>query len=346
MRKLLIILLFLPLLVTEVKGLEIEAPTVPESAMDFMPSSPDNFAEGLMEVLRDALLHFSPALKEAAGVCICAIAAVLVTSVVQAFPGVSTKVVNLAGGVAVAAVLLDTSHSMIRLAADTVVEISQYGKLLLPVMTTAMAAQGGVSASATLYAGTAFFDSILSSLIARVLTPFVYIFLALGVAHSAIGEEILKNLRDSIKGFMTWGLKTILYIFTGYISIAGVVSGSTDAAMLKAAKLTISGAVPVVGGILSDASEAVLVSAGTIKNAVGIYGMFAILAIWLGPFLKIGAQYLLLKGTGTICSAFGSKEINSVIQDFSTAMGFLLAMTGALCLMLMISLVCFLRGSV
>ena len=100
----------------------------------------------------------------------------------------------------------------------------------------------------------------------------------------------------------------------------------------------------MVGGILSDASEAVLVSAGTVKNAAGIYGMLAVIAIWIGPFLKIGLHYLLLKLTGAVCAIFGSKEMSGLVGDFSSAMGMLLAMTGSVCLMLMISLVCFMRG--
>ena len=144
---------------------------------------------------------------------------------------------------------------------------------------------------------------------------------------------------------MTWCLKTLLYIFTGYIGITGVVSGTADAAAVKAAKLAISGAVPVVGGILSDASEVVLVTAGTVKNAVGVYGMLAIAAIWLGPFVKIGAHYLLLKGCGLICGVFGSKEHCTLIQDFSSAMGLLLAMTGSVCVMLLVSMVCFMKGA-
>ena len=108
-------------------------------------------------------------------------------------------------------------------------------------------------------------------------------------------EEILKKLCGFVKWLSVWILKMILYVFTGYIGITGVVSGPTDAAALKAAKLTISGFVPIVGGILSDASEAVLVSAGVVKNAAGIYGILAIGAVCLGPFLKIGLHYLMLK---------------------------------------------------
>ena len=156
---------------------------------------------------------------------------------------------------------------------------------------------------------------------------------------------MLKKFRDAVKWAMTWLLKIILYTFTGYISITGVVSGTTDAATLKAAKLTISGVVPVVGSILSDASEAVLVSAGTVKNAVGIYGLLAILAVWIGPFLRIGAHYLVLKALGIMCSVFEVKSVTELIGDFSTAMGLLLAMTGAVCLMLIISTICFMKGA-
>jgi stage III sporulation protein AE len=159
-----------------------------------------------------------------------------------------------------------------------------------------------------------------------------------------LGEEYLRKLADSIKSFLSWLLKTMLIVFTTYMSITGVVSGTADAAALKAAKVTISTAVPVVGGILSDASEAVLVSAGVVKNTAGIYGIFAVLALIAEPFLRIGVHYLILKLTTAVCGIFGSKRITGLIGDFTSVMGLLLAMTGTVCLMILISTVCFLRG--
>jgi len=240
--------------------------------------------------------------------------------------------------------LLQRTNTLVHLGVDTIDEISNYGKLLLPVMTAAMAAQGGITGSAVLYSGTVLFDSVLGHLIARFITPMIYLFLALAAANSAVGEDVLKKFRDFIKWLMTWCLKILLYIFTGYMGITGVVSGTTDAAALKAAKLTISGVVPVVGGILSDASEAVLVSAGIVKNTAGVYGLLAILSVCIGPFLRIGCHYLLLKISGAVCGIYGSKGISDFIGDFSTAMGLLLGMTGSVCLLLLISTVCFLRG--
>ena len=143
---------------------------------------------------------------------------------------------------------------------------------------------------------------------------------------------------------MTWGLKITLYLFTGYIGLTGVISGSTDAAALKATKITISSMVPVVGGILADASEAVLVSAELMKNAAGIYGILAIIAIFIAPFFEIGMQYLILKATAAVTKVFGVKYLSDLIGDFSSTMGLLLAMTGAVCLMLLISTICFMRS--
>ena len=101
----------------------------------------------------------------------------------------------------------------------------------------------------------------------------------------------------------------------------------------------------MVGGILSDASEAVLASAAAVKNAAGIYGLLAIVAMWLGPFLRIGVQYLMLKAAGAVCGVFGVGSFAGVVEDFAAAMGLLLAMTGAVCLMLIISTICFLKGA-
>lgn len=344
MRILAWILLLSLLFVIPVSALDITAPTVPKSAQHMMPSPRESFGAGLLEVLRDALMYFRPDIREASSVCLAVIAAVMLTTLVGAFSEGSAKLVRLAGAVAIAAVLLGSTHSLIPLGMQTVTELSEYGKLLIPVMGTALAAQGGVTASAALCSAAVMFSAILTGLIKRLLIPMIYLFLALAAANGALGADILGKLRDGMKWLMTWLLKTVLTVFTGFIGLTGVVSGTTDAAALKAAKMTISSVVPVVGGILADASEAVLVSAGTVKNAAGIYGMFALLAIWLGPFLKIAAHYLLLKGTAAVCGIFAGEEISGLIGDFSSAMGLLLAITAAVCLMLLISVMCFLKG--
>ena len=341
--RLLIVLVVLCFLPVSASGAELIAPEVPGSASDIMTDSGD-FVEGLRQLLENILPKLRPDLLEAYKVSLGILAAVLMISMIQSCSGSVSTTANFAGCITVSALLLFNTASLIRLASGTVLEMSEYGKLLLPVMTAAMAAQGGITGSAALYSGTAIFNGLLTSLVSGIFVPLVYLFLALSAGNCAVGEDILKRMRDMLKGFISWSLKTVLTVFTTYMTITGVVSGTTDAAALKAAKVTISTVVPVVGGILSDASEAVVVSAGLAKNAAGISGILAILAVFLRPFLQIGVHYLVLKVTASICAIFGTKSMTELVGDFSTAMGLLLAMTGSSCMLLLISTVCFLKG--
>ena len=344
MRKLIIFMGLLLLLAIPASALDYTAPEAPEDALELIPQESASFAEDLWTVILRALEKLQPAIPEAMGVCLSLLAAAMLLSIVKTVPGKWTRTADLAGVLGAAVILLRATGTMVSLASETVTELSQYGKLLLPVMAAALASQGGITSSTALYTGTAVFDAVLSTAIAKALVPLIYIFLILAITVAATGEKMLEELRNLAKWAVTWFLKTALYIFTAYMSITGVVSGTTDAATLKATKLTISGMIPVVGSILSDASEAVIVSAGAIKNAVGIYGMVALVAIWIWPFLQIGIQYLLLKLTGAVCGVFDVKPVKDLIGAFSTAMGLLLGMTGAVCVLLLISMVCFMKG--
>lgn len=323
---------------------EIQAPEVPESAMDIMPENTDSFGNALVELLRKGILLIQPeldgALRTCSGILICA----LLYSILPILSEKLTEPMAMAWSVALGTVMLQRTGTMIGYAADALRQICDYGKLLCPVLTTALAAQGGLTTSAALYTGTIAFITLLSILVSRLLIPLVYIFLLFSVAGSAIGEGFFRNLADGVKHLLTWLLKTLLIVFTTYMSVTGVVSGTTDAAALKTAKVTLSSVVPVVGGILSDVSESVLVSMGILKNAAGIYGILAVLALFMGPFVKVGVQYLLLKGSAALCSLFGDKRISSLVGDFSTAMGLLVAMVAAGCVLILISTVCYLKG--
>ncbi len=332
------------LLAFPVSAVDFRAPDVPDAGKEFMPDESQSFSAGLWSIVKEAISHIKPSISDAAGVCLSIITCVILCSVVKVFPGSPQKIVSLVGALLIGYLLLKPSNSLINLGSETVRELSDYGKLLFPILTSALAASGGITKSTALYTGAVAFNTILTSVISSVIVPFIYVYLCVTIASAAINEKMLEKVKSFIKWLITWGLKIVLYVFSGFMGITGVISGSADAAAVKATKLTISSVVPIVGGILSDASETVLISAGIVKNSVGIYGMLAVIAVWIGPFLKIGVQYLLLKLTGAISEMFTAEHTSKVIQDFASAMGLLLAMTGTVCLLLLISVVCFMKG--
>lgn len=344
MKYILTAVFFVVLLAFPVNAAELEAPEVPDEIVPMMPDNTESFGQGILYVLKRSFEIIAPAVSESAKVClgICAVS-LLLGIAGNYIKGVSVST-DLVGAVATGVILFGPSNTLINQSIHTIYEIQQYGKMLLPAMSAALTAQGAPASAAAIHTGTMIFTSVLISLITGVIIPMIYAYLCVCIVSAALDQEILGKLKKSLKGIITWTLKTVLYIFTGYMTITGVVSGATDAMALKATRITISGAVPVVGRIISDASESVLVGAGLIKNSIGVYGMIAVFAIGITPFLCAGVYYLLLKFTGFVCSIWGTKKHTNLITDLSSAMGFLLAITATVCIMFFVGIVCFMKG--
>lgn len=347
MRKLLLLLsalIFIKFLILPVNAMEFTAPEAPADVEKYIPDDTTTFGDGIWHVVKSTIASLRPDLTEICKVCISLVAVVLLLSICGQFSKATDHIVNLLTAVCVGFIVFRSTNSLIIIGTETIESVSDYSKLLLPVLTAAAAANGALTSSASLYAGTLLFTTVLTTLIAKCIVPIVYIFMVICIASCAVPNDIFAGLKKFTKWLSTWSIKTVLYIFTGYMSITGVINGSVDAAAIKATKLTISGAVPVVGSVISDASETILVSAGIMRNAVGVYGLIVTIAICLGPFLKIGIHYLLLKLTAVICSIFANKSAGKLLDEMTGAMGLVLAMTGAVCLLLLISIVCLIRS--
>ena len=344
MRKVLMFILIFSLLGQPVYAMEFSAPQAPKVIEEMLPEESSTFWKDLLWVLKSSLETIKPEIAEAASICLKILVVTMLLSLINNFTKQTQRTLTLIGTLVIGTLMLQSVNTMAGLGSKTITELSEYGKLVLPVMSAAMAAQGNITTSTALYAGTALFSSVLTSMISKLLIPVLYVYLCVCVAFSATCETILLRVSHFIKWILTWSLKIMLYVFTGYMTITGVISGSADASAIKATKLAINGAVPIIGNILSDASETILISAGLMKNSVGTYGLIVFTAILIGPFIKISIQYLLLKFTAAVSEVFVVESISKLINNFSTGMGFLLAMVGTVCLLLLISVICFMKG--
>ena len=361
MRKLLLLLLVLALLAGTVAAAEIgetQADQFGTDALeegldsdteellkDYSPRSEGDFSQGALDIFKNAVNDNKSTFLQAVEMAAVVLAVVLLCGMVSGF-GETNAVspVSIVGALGITAACAFECSALIRLGAETVQKISDYAVLLLPALASATVATGAVGTAGAVYAGTVLFTDILIVLINKLLVPMVYVYIGVCTAGAALDNHLLDSIRDFISWLISGSLKAILYLYTGYITISGIISGASDAASLKATKLALGGMIPVVGGILSDASESVVASASILKNAIGIYGMLAVLAFCAAPFLKIAIHYLMLKGTKAAAGTIGRKNHVELIGNLSTAMGFLLGMTGTCALMLLLSGVCSLKA--
>ena len=309
------------------------------------PTSGGNFGKQLWKLVTDALSGSSGILRGAmltAGkVLAAALCCAFAANVQEDGPKEPALV---AGAFAITALCTRDFQSMIGLARQTMDEIASFTSLLLPVMSSSLAASGGAVSAGALLAGSSLAMSVLTSLCSGLLIPLVYLYILLAAAESAVDGGGLSKIRELCGWAVGLGTKGVCRAFTAYLTLSRLLTAPADTAAVKAAQAAFSGMVPVVGSILSDASGSLLASAALIRSSAGLFGMLAVLAMAIGPFLKLGAGYLALRLAAAVCMDAICKPHAALIGNLASAMGYMLAIIASATWMSLVSASCFLKA--
>ena len=74
------------------------------------------------------------------------------------------------------------------------------------------------------------------------------------------------------------------------------------------------------------------------EGAIGVFGLLGVLAACLGPFVRLGVQYLLYKLTAFLAGMTAAPELAKLIDALGGVFGLMLGMTGSCALLLLISI--------
>ena len=229
-------------------------------------------------------------------------------------------------------------ESMTAEAVQTLARLSDYSKAALPAIFSAAAFSGAVASASARYAAVCLAMDVIMSVQNRLVLPLVYAFLAVAVSRSVFDNGILAAVSRFLKWCITTALTAVTLCFSAYLSVTGVIAGSTDAVAVKAARTAISTALPVVGGLLSDSASVILAAAGVIRSAAGAFSLVAICALCIGPFVALSVKMLLFKMSAAVTEMLPLSRLSRLIGDLGSVYGMLLGMIGSCGIMLFLSI--------
>ena len=297
------------------------------------PGAFEKLFAGIVSKLRSV---FTSALKNAVVLVVAAMFSGMFSAV---FPESKGNYARLAGVLAISAVSVANVNTFVGMGANVTDELVTFSHLLLPILTAAAVAGGAVTSAVAKYAATVLFLDIMMNTMKNVILPLIYAYIATSVAEAAVGGNMLSGASTLLKWLAKTTLTVMVLIFVTYISLTGVITSGADAVAVRAARVTVSTVLPVVGGMLSDAADTVLSGASMLRNAIGVFGMLAVAATCAVPFLRLGLNYLLFKAAGGLSGAVADKSITKLIDAFGAAFGLTLAMVGVSAIMLFVSIV-------
>lgn len=250
----------------------------------------------------------------------------------------SARCAGYVGVLGAAALTAGDLHTLIGLGVSTVDELSAMAKLLLPTIAAAMAGGGYVGTASVWQVGALVMSDAFLSLLRGVFVPALYCMIGVAAAGALLPQSRLSLLAGGVKKLLSWGLSALLIVYTGFLSITNLLTGSADRVAVRAGKTIVSGVVPIVGGILSDAAETMLAGADTLRGTLGALGVLGVLAICLAPLVRLGVQYLLYRAAAFFCGLVGTDTLRGFLEQLSDAFSLVLAMTAGGAFLLLASL--------
>ncbi len=338
MRRVMLIFLLLLLLQVEAAATDALTPYLPEELAQTERSELLERGTGELFASFGAELTaaLTPGLRSAAMLVLTA----LLCGFIKGFGAAerfSVQYAEVLGVLAVSTIAAGDLDALIGAGGRAIDELHTLSEALLPTIAMAMAAGGFVGTASVLQVLTLMASNFLLSLIRELLLPLSYCCVGISAAAAIVPGSRLGVLSEGLRKLIGGVLVGCMTLFTLFLTLGGVLAGSADKMAVKLAKSTVSAAIPVVGGILSEASEAVLAGAGAARAVCGALGIFAVAFVCLSPLVQLCVQYFLYKAAAVLASCAGVTALDKYIEDIGDVFGLVLGMAGSCALLLLVS---------
>lgn len=258
----------------------------------------------------------------------------------------SSEALTMAGVISVSLVGMKGVSSCAEIGKAALKTIADFSHVLLPCLCTASAVSGSVTGASAKYAASVLFLDGVITMFERYAMPFLSGYAAVALTAQVTGNALLGSIGSLLKKGLKWMLVLLTAAFTIYLSVTGLMGDTADAVAAKTAKTAISGALPVVGGILADASAALLSGAQLLRNGIGVMGLFAVLAVCAAPYLQLGSHYLIYQVSSGAAVSLGNAKIGGTIKCLGDIYGFWMGMVGSAGVMLFVSIISLMKAVV
>lgn len=239
-----------------------------------------------------------------------------------------SDIISFVGFISVGAVVLSCLITVLSAGFETVESMRKQMELVYPLLLTLMAASGGTVSAAIFRPAVAFMSGGICELFVTVILPLSVVVIVLAFVGNLSDSVRTEKLGDFFKSVSKWLIGLTLGLFSLFLTVQGIASAQYDGLSLRAVKYVVSGSVPIVGGFLSGGIELVVAGSALIKNALGGFSVFLLVATVLRPLLLFAAFQLFLRLSAAVTEPVGGK-IPAFLSRLAGDMGYFIA--GLLC---------------
>ena len=258
--------------------------------------------------------------------------------------GTLDKVFEFVSGLCLMTVLYENAALLVEAVREYLYRLTSVVSAMVPVMLSIGIAGGNVTSS-TLGANAMMISlAFVETLAAHILFPILQLCFGLSAA-SGLGGIRLSGISKTVRGVMTWVIALIGAVISAVMTFQTSIAARADSLSIRAVKFAASNAVPVVGGMASDAVGTVASSLSLIKSTVGWVGVIIIAVLTLPIIMNVLLARFGVSISETAADIIGLEGERGLLSEMCGLLGFLAAVCVIASLMFIYALALFAKST-
>lgn len=306
---------------------------IDKDVLDILESisiSEDSFGEIYSFSLKNISDFFSETLSQKVKACLGDISlllcAVLIVGVISSFlsDGKKDNLISLLGTVCVTLLIITQTKNCLSAALSVLRLSGSFTLSFVPIYTLIISFAGNTASALTYNSLVMAFGEVLSSFISYFSADLLGVFFCLTISFSLNENINIGRFISAVNKTVSVVLGLLSGLFTGFLSIKGILSASLDSVSVKGIRFLISSLIPVVGSAISDAYSSLVGSINLIKGSVALVGILVIIIINLPVILQTLIYYLSFTILGHISDMICTSRVGDTLRCFATGIKILL----------------------
>lgn len=160
----------------------------------------------------------------------------------------------------------------------------------------------------------------------------------LAVSGNLSSRISLKGLHKLCCMAGNWLLGSVMTVFLGLASVCGIMGRAQDGMSVRAAKYAVDNLLPVVGGDVADAMDAMVSGARLVRSAAGVTGAALLIAVCIRPVIRLALGMLAFRLAAAIVEPVADGPLKRCLEQMAQASQLLLV-AAAVCMSVFLSLI-------
>ena len=176
--------------------------------------------------------------------------------------------------------------TMTSLFENTILLLSSFLKVLLPVYTLAVSLSGNLSTGVVFYEYFIIIVLLLNWVCIKIFLPLLQYYLLLELLNRFSKKQNISRLCEGLSLLLSKGVQILFFLFFGFHLLETMITPSIDAAKSNMLNKMIT-LIPGAGSVVQSVTGTVLGSSLIIKNALGVAGIVFLFLLLLLPLTKL-----------------------------------------------------------